>query len=153
VQTLSVESIRTKRSQSDAGQTAVHVYQFDHNAQISRLVMVDPINGVALKQRTIDSVHLPLNTAEIDYARAALLANDAAMTRLASTRTDRDAYPDSTLDGLNAKAVIFEPDNSSHRCAVTRCVLLAFFDNNYRALPVEPIVELATRSIIWLDAQ
>jgi len=150
LQTLSVEKQERK------GQTAVrqvHVYQYHYGHRSARLLTVDLVDNSIIGQRRIDSVHLPLNTIEIDYARTLILQDASVMQKLHEEQTRRGQPLTRDLTELDIKASIFEPMNGLHPCSTQRCALLSLFDQTRTVFAVEPVVLLNTLQVQLLDQQ
>jgi len=131
VQTITVESAEQKnRNQTKL----VLVYQFDHSSQLARRLDIDLAENQIKKDSIVNSVHLPLNQNEIDHAIALL-----------NVSTLRDKFP--PLDQLNVKAVVFEPNDPVHICAVERCALLSLFDETRTVFATEPVVHFASGEV------
>ncbi|MEE9318846.1 MAG: hypothetical protein V3U76_00210 [Granulosicoccus sp.] len=145
VQTLSIE--HDKRKTSRAVRRA-RVYQYDHNNQVARLVIVDFDQQSSLTTLPLLSIHLPLNAAEQRWALQQLSNELTLMENLRNEQRARHLTPFASLADLDVKASIFEPVDSQHICARQRCALLSLFDATRTVFKLEPVVNFATGNII-----
>lgn len=139
LQTLSIEKQEQKHSTTTR---RVNVYQYHYNYRSARLVSVDLRDGVISHQTMINSVHLPLNQTEIDFAISLVAYNASLLKTLRAEQERRGQTPFANLDELDIKASIFEPLDSQHPCASERCALLSLFDQTRTVFSVEPVVLL-----------
>ena len=150
LQTLSIEKQERKNHLKPRW---VNVYQYHYTQQASRVLLIDLDTDTVLRQTTIDTVHLPLNDIEIDFARTLLSQNNELMNRLrqAQVRHGKPAFE--SLTELDVKASIYEPMNSTDACHTQRCALLSLFDETRTVLSIEPIINLTTFHVKTLDSQ
>ncbi|NND92642.1 MAG: hypothetical protein HKN42_17445 [Granulosicoccus sp.] len=144
LQTLSVEKQETKHS---PGVRNARVYQYDYTRRAARVLVIDLQTRRLIRTQMIDSVHLPLNQAETDFARSLLRANEALLDKLRSEQLQRGQPPFSSLEDLELKASIFEPTDPDHPCATTRCALLSLFDATRTVFSLEPVIFLNSQKI------
>lgn len=148
IQTLSIEADWKKHA---SGQRLARTYQFNHSKQTSRLLVVDLDRHSVVNVQAINSVHLPLNDTEIEYAKT-LLSNDATFyTLLNREREQQSLGPVSGLTMYDVKASIYEPNIDAHACALQRCVLFALVDQSLTVSSIEPLVNLYTGSVVLLQ--
>lgn len=141
LQQLSVEKREHKSSRTLRW---INVYQFHYGFSESRLLVVDLNTGKVAESHTIDSVHLPLNLAEIEYA-IQILKDEAEVVQLLQADQIRRGQPAfSELGSLDVKASVYEPIQSDDECAQERCALLSLFDESLTVFSYEPIVHLET---------
>ncbi len=148
VQTLSIEL--DERKKGDQRRRA-RVYQFNYDSQQSRLVLVDLQQGAVQKVQLIDTVHLPLNQAEIALARTLVEQNTDIMQRVNQIQRTRGLSDLNDLSNIEVKASIYEPDNNASTCAVQRCALISLFDQTRTVFAVEPLVNLQNLSVTTLQ--
>lgn len=146
IQTVSVELAESKSAAS--GQIG-RVYQFNHSTRQSRVVTVDLINARVMSQSSIDSVHLPLSRAEIQFAFNALSSSDV-LDSMRNEQITRGVAPFTTLEELDVKASIYAPKDAAHTCHSQRCALLSLFDSTSTVFAIEPIVLLGSGDVITL---
>jgi hypothetical protein len=144
VQTLSVEK---KESKNAADTTLLWVYQFHYDLRQSRLLTLNPSTETITKTQTIDSVHLPLNTAEIAYAISMLEAQSTIIDQLRDEQSSRGQAAFTSLAELDVKASIYEPLQQEHTCRQQRCALLSLFDNTNTVFSTEPVVNLQSQQV------
>lgn len=149
IQTLSVELVDTKNS---TGRLA-RVYQFSHNTERARSVTVDLISGKPLYQTDITSIHLPLNSAEIEFATQRLRLDTVLIEHMRAEQRRRGVTPFSSLEQLTLKAVIYTSPNQDHPCQRERCALLSFADDSHTVFSLEPVVQLRTGKITPLTSR
>lgn len=150
LQTLSVEKQERKNQFATRW---VNVYQYHYTLKSARLLLIDLDTNTVIKQTAIDTVHLPLNAIEIEFAQS-LLANDQDwVNRLRLQQTSRNKTAFSSFSELDVKASIYEPMNASHACRFQRCALVSLFDNTRTVFAIEPVVNLTTLEIKALDSQ
>ncbi len=149
-QTLFIERQEDKKV---VHERIARVYQYDYTSQTARLLIIDLDKQNVIRTLPINSVHLPLNQTEIDFARALLAADEQLMTRLRDEQLQRAVQPFASLSELDVKASIFEPQDANHPCAVSRCALLSLFDATSTVFAMEPIVFLNSLSIGLLQQQ
>ena len=149
-QTLFIERQEAKKI---VHERIARVYQYDYTSQTSRLLIIDLDQQRVIRTLPLDSVHLPLNQMEIDFARTLLAADDKLMNQLRSEQSERAVQPFTSLSELDVKASIFEPHDTNHPCAVSRCALLSLFDASSTVFALEPIVFLDSLSIGLLQDQ
>jgi len=147
-QTLSIEL--DERKKNDRTRRA-RVYQFNYHIGQSRLVLIDLENAIIIKQQAIDSVHLPLSSAEIATATALVEQQSEIMDKLNQIRSLRGVSPLFDLSAIDVKASIFEPDNQQHICARQRCALISLFDQTRTVFSVEPLVNLQSLTVTTLQ--
>jgi hypothetical protein len=147
IQTLSIEADWKKHT---SNQRLARVYQYNHNQQTSRLLVIDINSQLIVREQAINSVHLPLNDTEIDYAKSLLDSNRAIYTLLNRERAQRSLEPVFKLTQYDVKASIYEPDNTAHVCALQRCVLFALVDQSLTVSSIEPLVSLHTGQVLLL---
>ncbi len=150
IQTLFIERQEAKKI---VHERIARVYQYDYTSQTSRLLIIDLDQQRVIRTLPLDSVHLPLNQMEIDFARTLLAADDKLMNQLRSEQSERAVQPFTSLSELDVKASIFEPHDTNHPCAVSRCALLSLFDASSTVFALEPIVFLDSLSIGLLQDQ
>ena len=150
VQTLSIEKQENKNLPDAA---LLRVYQFHYDLQQARLLIVSPDNRQVLDTQLIDSVHLPLNDAEISYATTMLMSQGAIVERLHAEQTARGRLPFGQLSDLDVKASIYEPLNHNDICYHQRCALLSLFDDTRTVFANEPVVNLQSLDVRLLDTQ
>lgn len=143
-QTLFVERQEEKKI---VHERIARVYQYDYNSRTSRLVIIDLDENSVIRTMPLDSVHLPLNQMEMEFSRKLLAADDKLMSQLRNEQLRRAVQPFASLSELDVKASIFEPLDTDHPCAVTRCALLSLFDASHTVFALEPVVFLNSLSI------
>ena len=135
------------------GTRLARVYQYQHSLQKARVLVVDLHTDRVVRQQMISSAHLPLNSAEIDFALKVVANNSMMLEQLRNEQRRRGVPVFGDLDELDVKASIFEPIVSTHRCAKERCALLSLFDASRTVFAAEPVVYFATRRAELLSAQ
>jgi len=151
VQTLSIELAERKKG-SQARQ--INVFQHNYATQSSRLVRIDVDSDKVVMQQTVNSVHLPLNDAEIAYASRLVEQNARLMGLINAEQQNRGLMPLLDLDSLDVKASVFEPLDAAHVCHTERCALLSLFDKTSTVYVTEPVVNLLRGTVQSLsDAQ
>ena len=148
IQTLSIEFHDRKQAKN---QRQARVYQYDYNQQSARVVTVDLTTNTVVNQQTIESAHLPLNAAEIDFAMAQLMASPDTIAQLQIEHTQRGHTPFFSIEEFDTKAFIYDPRDPLHHCATQRCALLSMFDNTHTVFILEPLVNLADGEVTLLD--
>lgn len=149
-QTLSVEKQERKGQQ---GTRWANVYQYHYDLQSARLLLIDLETGMVTKQSPINTVHLPLNTNEIDFAISLLGDDTVLIDQLRLEQKKRHQVAFASLDELDVKASIFEPMDASHKCNHQRCALVSLFDQTGTVFNLEPIVNLTQLTVQTLDTQ
>lgn len=142
-QTLFIE--KTERKQTDT--RLARVYQYDYDRQSARMLDIDLLAGTVLQVRLLDSVHLPLNAVEVDYARQLLSGSSDLIEALRSEQISSGRVPFAGLEELQVKASIHEPLDPLDDCALARCALLSLFDDSRTVFAIEPVVNLATGTV------
>lgn len=150
VQTLFIEKADTKTASASR---VARVYQYDYTRRSSRLLELDLSSNSLIRSWPIDSVHLPLNEMEIDFARQLLAADAGMMDELRTQQAKRGDLPFQSLDELDVKASIFEPIDAGHPCTRTRCALLSLFDKTRTVFSTEPVIYLDTQRVGLLHKQ
>ncbi len=148
-QTLSVEADWQKNAN---GQRIARAYQFDHDQRQSRLLMIDLDTMQLIKQHRIDSVHLPLNNNETQYARQLLDQHSEMLGAINQERAKQSQTAVGDFSDYDAKASIYEPLIKTHPCQTARCVLFALVDTSLTVSSVEPLVNLSTGEIALLQS-
>ncbi|WP_088918177.1 hypothetical protein [Granulosicoccus antarcticus] len=143
-QTLFIESQESKKRDQER---KARVYQYDYNRQAARLLVIELDKQTVTRTSAIDSVHLPLNQTEIDFAIAMLADNALIIEQLRAEQSNRGVHPFDFLSELDVKASIFEPLDSNHPCAIARCALLSLFDASSTVFSIEPIAFLNSQQI------
>ena len=143
VQTVSIEidELKNKRQGS-----RVRVYQFDHASQLARRLDIDLDAEEVMRELAVQSVHLPLNQAEIEYAKT-LLEGSELLDRLRDEQRRRGRTVFVSLNELSIKASVFEPVDDTHLCYQTRCALLSLFDDSRTVFAIEPVVHFASGEV------
>jgi len=150
VQTLSIEKQERK---DQHGTRWVSVYQYHYSLQSARLLLIDIQNNEVVKQTTIDSVHLPLNDTEIEFAKSLLDDDKLLIEKLQLAQIQRSELALASLAELDVKASIYEPLNPSDVCHRQRCALVSLFDKTRTVFTIEPIVNLSTLEVSDLHPQ
>ena len=148
VQTLSVELVDIKGSTD----RLARVFQFSHLTERARSVTVDLSTGEPLYQTDIRSMHLPLSTTEMAYAKKRLSVHNSLIEQMRAEQRRRGVTPFTSLDELSVKAVIFTPPNEEHTCRRERCALLSLFDNSHTVFSLEPVVQLRSGKVTPLES-
>lgn len=143
VQTISIEIDELKNVTNGS---RVRVYQFDHGTQKARRLDIDLISELILRETVVQSVHLPLNQTEIDFAKT-VLEQSELLIKLRDEQRRRGHAVFESLDELSIKASVFEPVDNSHLCHQTRCALLSLFDDTRTVFAIEPVVHFATGEV------
>jgi hypothetical protein len=121
--------------------------------QTARLLIIDLESNTVSKQSPVDSVHLPLNDAEIEFAISLLSDKKALINRLRLEQVHRKQPAFASLAELDIKASIFEPLDTLHNCHTQRCALVSLFDKTRTVVNIEPIISLATTQMETLGSQ
>jgi len=140
IQVLLAERKEVKNAAADANKYA-EVFLFDYALGKTLLKLIDIDQGIAVETRTVNSVHLPLTDAEIQYAKS-LMLNNAELDEPGSTQTG--------LASLDARVSIWVPgleQASRSHCDRERCALVSLFTNDDYSLSVEPMVNLSTGEV------
>ncbi len=148
-QTLSIEFDERKEAPREK---RARVYQFNYTSRQTRVLVVDIDNNEVVSEQPIQSVHLPLNTVEIEYAEQLLSGASTIVKQLQSEQTRRGDSPFVTLKELDAKASIFEPMQNDHQCKTDRCALFSLFDNTRTVFSTEPVVNLTRGTVMLLQS-
>jgi len=127
-QTLTVEPHKPIKGDGDE---TLRVYQYHYDHGHARVIEVSLVSRTIVTQKMIYSVHLPLNSVEIDQALARLQSDENAIQQLRDEQIRRGQQPFKALSELSLKAIIYEPEQTTHACAKERCALLSLFDNNH----------------------
>jgi len=152
---LGVQILFVEKQERKSQQTVrwVNVYQYDYDTRKARRLSIDLQSNSVIDTSTILSPHLPLNDAEISFAKL-LIENDGQLVEsLKEDQISRGESPFTTFDELDLKASIYEPMDSQHSCTQQRCVLVSLFDHTRTVLRVEPIVNLNTLAIEQLGSR
>lgn len=144
VQTLSVERQELKNRRDNP---RVSVYQYHYANAAARLLVFDLSTNTLIRESAISSVHLPLNTQEIAFAKKLLEQRSDIIGLLRQEQQRRGEPAFDNLDELDVKASIFEPFDTSHPCAIERCALFSLFDQTRTVFATEPIVRLQTLNV------
>jgi len=143
-QTLSIERQESKLRQQNV---VLRVYQYHYGLQQARLLKVDTDTSRLLASQVLESVHLPLNQVEKDYASALLQTQPRIIARLRAEQSDRGEAAFKSLTELDVKASIFEPIDPTHVCYQHRCVLMSLFDSTHTVFSIEPIINLQSGQV------
>lgn len=147
VQTLSIEKQETKASPATS---MLRVYQFNYRLRKARMVVLDSDTRSVVRTRTIDSVHLPLNAAEIAYAYDLLSRENHILASLRDEQVRRGDLPFDALSELDVKASVYEPLDDNHPCHRQRCALISLFDDTSTVFSVEPVINLQSLQVMVL---
>jgi hypothetical protein len=150
LQTLSIEKQERK---NHFGARWVSVYQYHYTLQSARVLLVDLQTNAIIKQSTIDSVHLPLNNIEIEFAKSLISEDSELIEQLRREQILRGKTPLESLDDLDVKASIYEPLNTTNSCQVQRCALVSLFDKTRTVFRIEPVVNLSILKVGTLESQ
>jgi hypothetical protein len=150
LQTLSIEKQERKNQHSTRW---VNVYQYHYTLQSSRLLLIDLESNTVSRQSPIDTVHLPLNDTEIDFAISLLSDDKALIDQLRLEQIQRSASALTSLAELDVKASIYEPISAANDCHKQRCALVSLFDKTRTVFAIEPVVNLTTLHIEALGSQ
>lgn len=148
LQTLSIEPDVTKNGNA---RSRVRVYQFSYALSAARLVIVSLDKNEIIKETPVLSAHLPLNSVENQAALTVLSTDPEAITVLQAEQQRRGFQPFSRFSELSVKASIFKPIDATHPCANQRCALLSLFDKSNTVFAMEPIVNLQSGALSWLN--
>jgi len=152
LQTLSIERQEQKnRPLRASAEAQVRVYQYHYHTASSRVLVFSLANEQLLSQHSIPSVHLPLNSSEINFAAQLLTQHGNIIKDLQNEQSQRGQPAFVQLSDLDVKASIFEPLNSNHPCATERCALLSLFDHTRTVFATEPVVFLQSRQVKLLN--
>ena len=143
VQTISIEIDELKNVSNGS---RVRVYQFDHETQMARRLDIDLISDLVLRETAVQSVHLPLNQTEIDFAKT-VLEQSGLLERLRDEQRQGGRAVFQALHELSIKASVFEPVDDTHLCYQTRCALLSLFDDTRTVFAIEPVVHFASGEV------
>lgn len=144
MQTLFVEKQERKNQKTPRW---VNVFQYDYSRQQARLLVVDLSTQQVEQQRELQSVHLPLNDTEIDFARQLIEQNTELMQALRNDHQRRVSPAFEHLHELDVKASIHEPSDPDHPCASERCALVSLFDSSRTVFSIEPVVNLQSQNV------
>ncbi|MFK7853104.1 MAG: hypothetical protein AB8B79_03280 [Granulosicoccus sp.] len=150
LQTLSIEKQEQKNS---SGTRLVRVYQYDYSQESARVLVLDLLDQILVREQLIDNIHLPLNSVEIDYAISILASHDVTVDQLRIEQRRRGRAEFVQLSELEIKASIFEPMDPEHSCSRQRCALLSLFDDTRTVFTVEPVVHLGDARLELLAQQ
>lgn len=148
VQTLSIE---IQESKGNLQPSVLRVYQYHYDLLQARLLRVDVFNSQVLKSQLVNSVHLPLNQAEIDHATMLLQKHNAIIQQLRDEQISRGNVSFNSITDLDVKASIYEPHDPTHPCAKQRCALLSLFDDTRTVFSVEPVINLQVQHVGLLN--
>lgn len=149
-QILSVEKQENKHA-SDT--RYARVYEYDYNTQRTHLLVIDLLTQRVDREQRINTVHLPLNQAEIDFASNVLADDVQLIAQLQAEQRKRGQSAFHRLSELDVKASIYEPMDASHRCAHERCALLSLFDQTRTVFATEPVVHMDTGTLNVLSTR
>lgn len=146
---LGVQILFTEKPESkhETLERFARVYQYDYTRQSARLLDINLVTHSVTRVQAIDSVHLPLSNEEIAFASGLLAQNDALLARLRSEQSQRGSTPFVLLSELDVKASIYEPLDSDHPCALSRCALLSLFDHSHTVFSIEPLIYLNSQGV------
>lgn len=149
LQTLFVERSVTGKNTNRKGPLLSHEihFQFDHTRNRAWRLHVDAATGKVLERQALDTVHLPLSTAEIAWATALIAADDELLERLRDEQRADGRAVFEHVGELDMKAIIHEPTDASDPCAHERCALIALFDQSRTVFSIEPVVHFASARI------
>jgi hypothetical protein len=150
LQTLSIEKQERKNQH---GNRWVSVYQYHYNLQSARLLLIDLESNEVTKQSPIDTVHLPLNDTEINFAKSLLNDDKVLIEQLRLEQAQRSSSTFNSLTELDIKASIYEPMNATHDCHKQRCALVSLFDKTRTVFTIEPVINLTTLQVEVLSSQ
>lgn len=145
-QVLLVELLERKNKNARQELRVAEVFVYDYDTTSTHRHLIDASTGVMIETQSVNSVHLPLNTAEQDFALQ-LIEQHPQLTQLLSAEyTEQFASALPALSELQNKVSIWQPAVSNHPVATTcqqrRCALVSIFtDNNYN-FSVEPVIDL-----------
>ena len=150
-QILLVELKELKNPSPDQPQRSVDVFVFDYHQGVTELYVVDVEQGEIITTRKVNSVHLPLASAEIDYAHEVLLNNASVQRRIAEELDTHGFLPllesgEADLSLLQFKVSIWVPTSQQQvgesACHQERCALVSLFAGDHFNLSVEPVINL-----------
>jgi len=150
LQTLSIEKQERKNEHNVRWAS---VYQYHYSLQSARLLIIDLDSNTVAKQSSINSVHLPLNEIEIDFAKSLLSDDKELLDQLRLEQIQRGNVEFGLLNELDVKASIYEPANTAHECYKQRCALISLFDKTHTVFTIEPVVNLTTLQVDSLGSQ
>lgn len=152
VQVLFVEAKEQKKKSTSIGLQA-EVFLFDYQRVQTSVELVDATTGELISAKILDSVQLPLNTVEADYATQLLRDSSDFHNRLGSEyqhQFDQAVVDEKSID---MKVSVWVPDTRVYKdtpCLTSRCALVSVFTNQHYNFSIEPIVDLVT-GVVYLD--
>lgn len=152
VQVLFVEAKEQKKKGSSNGLQA-EVFLFDYSQTQTSVELVDANTGQLISTTLLDSVQLPLNAVEADFATQLLRDNSNFFDRLAVEYQQQFAQALVDESAIDMKVSVWVPDTRVYTetpCVVSRCALVSVFTNQQYNFSIEPVVDLVSGKV-YLD--
>jgi hypothetical protein len=131
----------------------IEVFLFDYATGKTVLKLVDLEQQHILSSTDIETTHLPLTDAEIQYAESLMQTHNALAERVQGELTAIQNEIVVGLSELEARISVFVPHQSrtdESVCDRQRCALVSLFTEDDFSLSVEPVVNLSSGKV-YLD--
>ena len=150
IQLLIVELKEQKKAVS--GQRLAEIFTYNYSRQMAQRHIVDLHQSVLISVQDINSAHLPLSDAEIDYANLLLWDNPEFQQRVSQELLDLQLDPSSILiSQTDARVSVWVPGSEERSatsgCRLQRCALFSLYTDNEDSLTIEPVVNLVTGKV------
>lgn len=154
VQVLLAELQENKNSHAN-DHRRVEVFLFDYDLGVTLLKLVDVERVAMVSTTVVDTVHLPLSDAEIQFARSVIHGHARLQTVVAAELSNSIKHHTgkSGIEDLHSRISVWVPDadtDMGSNCSNQRCALVSLFTRDDYSLSVEPVVNLFSGEI-YLD--
>ena len=128
------------------------IFTYSYSSQMARLHVVDMQQRKLISVQDINTAHLPLSDAEIDYANWLLWNSNSLRQRVMQEMDDLQLTPPATLTALtDARVPVWVPasagQSASSGCDLQRCALFSLYTKNRDSLTIDPVVNLVTGAV------
>lgn len=150
IQLLIVELKEQKKAV--VGQRQAEIFTYNYSTQMAQRHIVDLHQSVLVSVQDINSAHLPLSDAEIDYANLLLWDDPEFQQRVSQELLDLQLDPSSILiSQTDARVSVWVPgsveQSAASGCRLQRCTLFSLYTDNEDSLTIEPVVNLVTGKV------
>jgi len=148
VQVLFIERREEKKR---IGALLADVFLFDYHRVGALVDTVDVNTGELINSRNINSLHLPLNSAEANHATQLLRDNSTFFETLSIEYQQRFGEALTARHAIDMKVSVYVPDEhviANSVCAVSRCALISVFTPDHYNFSVEPVVDLVSGAVL-----
>lgn len=141
--------VELKHSKKNSIERIAEVFVFDYPRGVTELHRINMADNQVFEVLSIDSVHLPLNQREQQFATALLMQNKEVSQSLESEYLKSFGRTLTSLDQLDMKVSIWQPlphqrnaNPVANTCGDERCALVSIFTHDQYSFSLEPVVNL-----------